>query len=189
MVQLFDGQRGRQIISPIRDIGEDSGYIDTSACESIARADHSAQADAPGKVAIELLFDLPTTRITPRLTASELVSSFAARLNSGSETVLGSGLSSRYSSPYQAREALDLAARSSLLSWAQAVRGVFVAFSITSFSSSFTRLVKREQRFTMEDMENRHPYQGNIIWAVVRISWGAMSYSYAGSIIGTTLGK
>ena len=39
----------------------------------------------------------------------------------------------------------------------------------------------------MNDNENH--YKAPIVWAVIGMSWGALSYAYAGSIIGTTLGK
>jgi len=38
----------------------------------------------------------------------------------------------------------------------------------------------------LEDKKNH--FQKTIVWTVIGISWGAASYSYAGSIIGTTLG-
>ncbi|OCK75229.1 MFS transporter [Lepidopterella palustris CBS 459.81] len=38
------------------------------------------------------------------------------------------------------------------------------------------------------DGGKRH-FQGAIVWTVIGIAWGAISYSYAGSIIGTTLGQ
>jgi hypothetical protein len=34
----------------------------------------------------------------------------------------------------------------------------------------------------------RH-YNQTVVWTIVGMSWGFFSYAYAGSIIGTTLGK
>jgi MFS family permease len=36
--------------------------------------------------------------------------------------------------------------------------------------------------------DNKRHFQMSIVWPVVGIAWGTMAYSYAGSIIGTTLG-
>jgi hypothetical protein len=37
--------------------------------------------------------------------------------------------------------------------------------------------------------DNKRHFQMSIVWPVVGIAWGTMAYSYAGSIIGTTLGE
>ena len=38
-------------------------------------------------------------------------------------------------------------------------------------------------------IDNKSHYNASIVWAIIGMSWGAISYSYAGSIIGTTLGE
>jgi hypothetical protein len=38
------------------------------------------------------------------------------------------------------------------------------------------------------DISKTH-YAPALVWAIIGISWSAITYSYAGSIIGTTLGQ
>lgn len=36
--------------------------------------------------------------------------------------------------------------------------------------------------------DGKPQYSKRLTWVIIRIAWGAMSYAYSGSIIGTTLG-
>lgn len=37
--------------------------------------------------------------------------------------------------------------------------------------------------------ESKHHFQARLVWTVAGIAWGAISYAYVASIIGTTLGS
>lgn len=37
--------------------------------------------------------------------------------------------------------------------------------------------------------ERKNHYKAHTVWVVFGVSWGAVSYAYAGSVIGTTLGE